>query len=84
MCVLYSKKFGHEKFWRICTQNMSAEKIICLVSIYIVGNQGKTKGWRIKLWRIDRQSPNLPKFISTKVFYHNYGAYICTYMCKYV
>ena len=32
------------------------------------GNQGKTKGWQMKLWQVDRQSPNLPQSLSAKVF----------------
>jgi len=39
--------------------------------------------WQIKLWRIDRLLPNLPKFISAKVFYHMLRTYVLTYVSTY-
>ena len=54
-----------KKLWRIGTQNMFGRENIGRLSIYIKGKQGKTKDWRIKLWQIDQQSPNLLVFCRT-------------------
>jgi len=40
------------------------------LSIYTEGNQGKIKGWQIKLWQIDWQVTKLAKVFTAKVFWY--------------
>ena len=37
--------------------------------MYPEGDQGKIKDWQIKLWQIDQQLSNQPKFFTDKDFY---------------
>ena len=53
------KNFGE----LIGIQNMFGWENISKLSIYTEGNQGKTNGWWIKLWRIGQWSLNSPKIL---------------------
>ena len=57
-CTL--KNFGSNKPWWIGTQNTFGGEYIGRLGIYT------SKSQQIKLWWIDYQPPNLPKFFSTR------------------
>ena len=63
-----SKKLWQQKLWRTGAQNMFGRENISGLSIY----QGETKGWQIKHWRIDQQSPSLPKSFTAYSISYSY------------
>ena len=61
----------------LAAENVRYEKWGKLYSNYTEGNQGKTKGWQIKLLQVapDHKLPNLPKIFTAKIFYYLYNMY---------